>query len=174
MINAAPFSTCQSTPTGTYSDVHPVAEVGCAGSDVTSTVGADEVDYIKFASAADLSTWYSADVLAANGVHSGVGDCSKVALETTTKQADYCEQSFTDDSGASAKELIVVAPIAVDLNIGGSSLASACSGASSYAFMIVTSPSDQTGIGTLACNGTKDTASSFQSALQNGDIYLND
>jgi hypothetical protein len=173
LMSITPFSGCQQVTVDKYPDVTASDEIGCEGSDLAS-FSAQEVIFERFASASDLATWYANDVLARNSINQNIGDCTTEQVVSTTKQAQYCEGSFEDDTGSTARQVLILAPIAVDVQIGQGSLSTICSGQSSYTILVFTSPSDDVGGGILSCSGTAATAKAFENALQNGDLDLND
>lgn len=137
-------------------------------------LSAQGVGYERFSDTAALTTWYSKNILGANGVSSGVGDCTSTSLIDTAKGAQYCEGSFVDNTGAVAHQVLVVAPSSVPFNDGNGSTTTACPGASSYTLLLVTSPSDNVGVTAISCSGAIATAQTFEKALKAGTLDLHD
>jgi hypothetical protein len=174
LASIAPFSTCAASPPAAYPSTAVQAQIVCTGTDVQTSVSAEEVAYAKFSSAAGLASWYHDVILTANNIAAGTGNCATGALATTTNKAAYCEGSFTDDTGATASEVLILAPATAVISDGPTSTADACSSTSTYTLLIFTSPSDNVGAFALTCAGTPATTQLFQQHLTAGAYDLND
>jgi hypothetical protein len=169
----APFTGCTSTPRAAFNTPKVVEQIVCQGSSVTAKVPALGVSYAKFPTAADLNSWYQTTILSSNGIKASQGACSNGSLVNTTRGAQYCEGAFTDDTGASARQVLVEAPAAIELSNGPNSTSADCPG-QSYTLLVFTSPSDDVGVVALGCPASPVTAKAFETALNNGIFDLND
>ncbi len=173
LVAIAPFTGCTNAPSASFNTPKVTEQIVCTGSQVTSKVSALGVSYAKFPTTADLNSWYQTTILADNGIKPNQGTCSNGALVNTTRGAQYCEGAFTDDTGASARQVLVEAPKNIELSNGPNSTSADCPG-QSFTLLVFTSPSDNVGAVVLGCPASPITARAFETSLNNGDFDLND
>jgi hypothetical protein len=169
----APFTGCTNAPSAEFNTPKVTEQIVCTGTAVTSKVPALGVSYAKFPTTADLNAWYQTTILSSNGIKPNQGTCANGSLVNTTRGAQYCEGAFTDDTGSTARQVLVEAPSTIKLTNGPNSTNANCPG-SSFTLLVFTSPSDNVGVVALGCPASPVTAKAFETSLNNGDFDLND
>jgi hypothetical protein len=170
LLSSAPFADCQQAPKESYDTATVTDQIVCAGSDVEAE-SAQGVSYARFPDDASLQTWYQQTLLGANGIQTDQGNCTSGQTVQTTRGAAYCESSFTDSTGSSARQVLIEAPAGVTLTNGPNSSSTDCP-SSSFTVLAFTSPSNHVGVTAVTCSASSTIATGLERAVTNGSFSL--
>ena len=176
VVPSALSGTCSQSTSADFVATSVVDQVACATQSVSGS-SADLIGYARFGSASALDAYFS-QLLAANQLSSGAGNCSNADLSGSAPGGSFCEGSYTDSNGNSGNELLLLGSA---FNVGGASgsAAAACQsafpGSSGVSIIAWTSPvDDSVGFGVDCTNSSTQFVDGMQSNLVNAAYALND